>query len=172
MNTDKRKLGLAGPKHRQRNKLIEIKDENDKLVKLYRLTDSEQRLLEVLKDPEVVKLTVSGICKRAKIARNTYYNAFGKDEFMKAVRATTQRVLLSSLLPVAHVHRSEAIKWKDHHAARLVYEALGILDKSEKKLTQQININLGFPRPAPVVEDDGKTINVGYAEVIPNESKS
>lgn len=126
-------------------KAVELRGEDGK-VTFYHLTPAEDRLLEVLKDPAMADQTIPKICAKAKITPMTYYNCFGREMFRKAVRDAVDKIIYSSLLPVTNKLREKAIEFKDHHPARMVFEAADLL-KGHATHATQINIRLGFERP-------------------------
>jgi hypothetical protein len=147
-----------GPKPRNRRergvkvrRVVEIKKPDGKTETVF-LNDAEQRLLEVLKSPDVVKQTVADRAIAAQISRQAYYDIMRRPHFQQLVRETVSAILLSAVIPVAHKHAEKAVEWDDHHPAKMLYEATGILDKSAANVPH-ITLILGFTRPAPDPKD-------------------
>ena len=110
------------------------------------LGKQECRLLDALKTSDVTEDSVSEICRRAHISRQSYYQFFKRSEFRKAVKELVGNMLYESLVPVTKKLREKAMEFKDHHPARMLYEMTGLMNPNATQATQ-INLSLGFARP-------------------------
>ena len=59
----------------------------------YRVTNAEEKLLDVLLNPEYRFKNVTEICGIARIDRKTYYNAFNKPEFVAYFKKESYRLV-------------------------------------------------------------------------------
>lgn len=131
---------------KRKKKIIETVNEEGKVIGFEVLTNAETRLLEVLKSEDVSAVSVGVLCDRATISRKTYYDSFKRERFRKAVKDVVGNILYASLVPVTYKLHEKAIEFKDHHAARMIFEMTGMLKETATQATQ-INLSLGFNRP-------------------------
>jgi len=112
---------------------------SDDSSKSYKPTIAEQKLLEVLLNPESVGMTVCERCEVAGISRDSYYRIARKPEFKNLVKSYKDMVLYQDYLSVAHMVAKSAIKGNAQDR-RLFLEWLN--DFAPQKVDHDLNINI------------------------------
>lgn len=121
------------------------------------LTPNEQRLLEVLRKPEAATMSTVDICKAAGLNESTYYRAFKRPDFVKAVQAECLSLYQAAMLPVTHRTIQSALTDKSHHWARMVQEMTGLYTPNrEANVKTPVQVIFNFGRP----DSDNKVIDV------------
>lgn len=112
-------------------------------------TPAEEKLLKVLLDPDSLGMTITDICAKAGVDRNTYYRAFDKPGFKAYQRDRAQNLLAQALLPTIHAFQKEAKKGSFPHGKIMLemhdlYTEKKELDvKAEVKLTELLDDDEG-----------------------------
>lgn len=81
----------------------------------YEPTKAEEKLLEVLANPESRQLNVTEICQLASISRDTYYKAFAKPEFLETNRQLGLDLIKQQISPLINIGITEAKKGSFQH---------------------------------------------------------
>lgn len=99
------------------------------------LTDAGERLLEVLKVPEFRIQTVTSICERAEISRDSYYRLFRSPDFIQKYLELCKNTLLSFAMPASLALGRQA-ELGDVSAIKMVLEMSGVY---QPKATVDVN---------------------------------
>ena len=91
----------------------------------YQPTTAEQKLLEVLLNPEFRGKSKTEICQIAGISRQTYYDAFKKPEFVAYYEARARDLVREAVGPVVNAFVKEAKKGSYPHG-KVVLEMAGL----------------------------------------------
>ncbi len=103
----------------------------------YIMTDCEQKLLEVLVNPEHHGLNVLEKCQIANISRDTYYRLIKKPEFIKILTDMSFDLIKSRISEIVNATISHALKDpKCHSDRKMLLELINVY-----KERQQIDIN-------------------------------
>jgi hypothetical protein len=103
----------------------------------YEPTEKEKTLLEVLINPEYRMKSITDICKIAKCARSTYYEAFSKPEFVEIYRQYSVDLVKQFIAPIINAFIREAQRGSFQHG-KVILEMAGMYsDKLE--ITGKIN---------------------------------
>ncbi len=104
-------------------------------TKKINLTEAQTKLLEVLRDPKSLDMTVSAIIAAAGISRQTYYNAFEDDNFVAALESAKQIMLNAQEFAVLHnvVKKATDPKVNSHHWSQMVMKMRGRLEEEARK---------------------------------------
>lgn len=139
-------------------------------IKLTKLTKAQLALLETLQDPRVVELDVTQICKLANITRGTYYASFKDKDFLTALEATVQEILVRNEPAVIHnvISKAKDPSQKNQHWAQMVLKMRGRMEEKSAKPAQVVVNFTGVIRPVIKVSEDQKVIDV-EAEVVSEE---
>jgi hypothetical protein len=105
--------------------LIEFEQPNT-----YSPTPGEQKLLDVLMDPESRVLTVTARCEKAGVDRTVYYDAFKKPGFVRLYRDMCVSLISQNLGPIIRAFEKEAMKGSYNHG-KVLLEMAGLY--TEKK---------------------------------------
>ena len=100
----------------------------------YRPTTAEQKLLEVLLNPEFRTATVTEICKQAGISRQTYYKTIKKPEFMALYESQARDLVREAVGPVINAF-VKAAKEGSYPHGKVILEMAGLYTESK-------NVNL------------------------------
>ncbi len=132
-------------------KELEVSSEHAPTIIKVRLTPSQERLLDTLRDPACQLLDVTKLCKLASITRQTYYDAFKNENFLKALEAELQTYRSMNEFQVMHNVVRQAVTGKNHHFAQMFLKMQGRLEeRTSKPAVVQVNFNV--QRPPKVVE--------------------
>ena len=101
---------------------------------VYQPTTAEQKLLEVLLNPEFRGKSKTDICQIAGISRQTYYDAFKKPEFVAYYEAQARDLVREAVGPVINAFVKEAKKGSYPHG-KVVLEMAGLYAEAK-------NVNL------------------------------
>lgn len=118
--------------------------------KEYSPTTAEKKILEALKNPENYTISIKELCKRAGVARNTYYESCKKSEFIEEKNKVLNKTF-ESLVPEV---KKAAIKFaineeKNFQDRKMILEMAG-----EYKTQQDINLNENIGKDALLKELD------------------
>jgi len=98
-------------------------------------TASEQKLLNVLANPEYFALNVTQLCQEAGISRQTYYEAMQKPGFRKFYTDTIREILSSRVGDIVRAtYRYAKENPKNHQDRKLLLEMAGLY--TEKKISE------------------------------------
>lgn len=106
-------------------------EENNKSLSLRQnesieaLTESEQKLLEVLTNPDYRMKSIKELCLIAQISRATYYRAFEKPEFQAIYKAQSRALVDQSIAPVLNTFVREALRGSFQHG-KVILEMAGL----------------------------------------------
>ena len=100
----------------------------------YRPTLAERKLLEVLLNPEFRTATVTDICQRAGISRQTYYKTTKKPEFMELYESQSRDLVRAAVGPVINAF-VKAAKDGSYPHGKVILEMAGLYAESK-------NVNL------------------------------
>lgn len=95
------------------------------------VTEAQQKILEVLRDPETHKLSKRQLAKRAKVSYGTVLKATSNPAFLEACLAMT-RFSLAFSGPMAASRIIEKAQSGNLTACRMILEALGIITSRVK----------------------------------------
>lgn len=98
----------------------------------YKLVGCEERILEVLLDPECINMTVTDRCKVIGISRNTYYTHMNKPAFNAYCKTLVRSTIQSEVMPLLNAALREAKKGSFHHFKLLM--EMGQFHTDEKNL--------------------------------------
>ena len=96
----------------------------------YRPTTAEQKLLEVLLNPEFRTATVTEICKQAGISRQTYYKTTKKPEFMALYESQARDLVREAVGPVINAF-VKAAKEGSYPHGKVILEMAGLYAESK-----------------------------------------
>lgn len=96
-----------------------------------RLSDAGEKLLEVLKVPELRAQSVTSICQHADISRDSYYRLWKSPDFMQAYSGLCKDTLLSFALPASQALGKQA-EMGDVQAIKMILEMSGIYSPTTK----------------------------------------
>lgn len=131
-------------------------------VQLTKLTKAQLALIETLQDPRVMGLDVTQICKLANITRGTYYAAFKDKDFLTALEAAMQELLVSNEPAILHnvISKAKDPSQKNQHWAQMVLKMRGRLEEKSQKPAQVVVNFQGVIRPIIKVDSTEKVIDV------------
>lgn len=138
---------------------------SERTIQKAKLSKQQEALLEVLKNPQSLRLSVAQICAKAGISRGTYYNAMDDQNFLAHLETSIQSYLKGAEFPVLHniVKKAQDPKQTSHHWAMMVMKMRGRLDTEARKPAQVI-VNFGnVARPKVEVTPAGGVVIEGEA---------
>ena len=112
----------------------------------YKPTEKEKNLLEILINPDYRMKSITDICKAAKCSRNTYYDAFAKEEFVKIYKEMSESLVKQAIAPVINAFVREAQRGSFNHG-KVLLEMAGLYNKKDDDDNKTINIVHSIPRP-------------------------
>ena len=102
------------------------------------LTESEQKLLDVLLNPEYRMKSIKDLCLIAQISRATYYRAFEKPEFQALYKQKSRDLVDQSIAPVLNTFVREALRGSFPHG-KVILEMAGLYsEKSTLEVTGEV----------------------------------
>jgi HSP20 family molecular chaperone IbpA len=111
----------------------------------YQLTESEQKLLDVLTNPDYRMKSIKEICAIAAIGRTTYYAAFKKPEFKELYKSASKALVDQAVAPVLNTFVREALRGSFQHG-KVILEMAGLYsEKLDIDVNGEVNINLPAP---------------------------
>ena len=106
------------------------------------VTESEEKLLEVLLNPNYRNLSITEKCNKAEISRSTYYRAFSKSDFKDKVSKESKELVFQYLSEIVLAVVDEAKKGSFQHA-KLILEMAGLhTDKLEQSGETKIKVTI------------------------------
>ena len=93
------------------------------------ITEGEQKLLEVLLNPENRMKSITDICNTAGMSRQTYYRAFSKPEFSAVYKEKAKELVKQSVVPVINTFIREAQRGSFQHGKVILEMADMYADK-------------------------------------------
>ena len=138
---------------------VESKQTDTKeIVPAGKLTNGQIALLDTLRDPAVILLDVTKICKLAGISKGTYYSAFKSETFLAALRTLKHEVFNAEELPVIHqlAKRAKGDDSQSHHYMKMFLQATGNLESEASKPAQIVVV---FAVDRPEVQKPMREIN-------------
>lgn len=108
----------------------------------YTPTPAEERLLEVLLNPDNLGKTVTEKCNLAKIARNTYYDIMKKPEFVKLQNSLAINLIRDKVSDVlqASVKCATTSGARGFQDRRMLLEMFGVVVKEDDNRIVIVNI--------------------------------
>ena len=108
----------------------------------YTPTPAEEKLLEVLLNPENLGKTVTEKCNLAKIARNTYYDIMKKPEFVKLQNNLAINLIRDKVSDVlqASVKCATTSGARGFQDRRMLLEMFGVVVKEDDNRIVIVNI--------------------------------
>ena len=107
----------------------------------YTPTESEQKLLDVLINPEYRMKSIKELCIIAQISRITYYRAFEKPEFQTLYKSQSRALVDQSIAPVLNTFVREALRGSFQHG-KVILEMAGLYsEKSILELTGEVTLS-------------------------------
>lgn len=101
------------------------------------LSRAEEKLLEVMLNPNNVGKSVTELCQAAGISRVWYYKIMEKESFKRHLTKTANELIKDKLLPVVNATLKYAMQEKGHQDRKLILTMANMYrDKSEN-----VNIN-------------------------------
>ena len=116
----------------------------------YEPTPCEEKLLQVLANPENIGKNVTDICQIAGISRDVYYKAYKKEGFVEYQQEMCRDLVKQSLLPVVNAFTKEALKGSYNHG-KIILEMANLYTerkevraevKSEVKASNEVQVKL------------------------------
>lgn len=98
-----------------------------------KLTEAEEKLLEVLLSPENRMKNITEICHITGISRMTYYRAFEKPEFVERYKRESKELVNKAVAPVVNAFIREAKRGSFQHG-KVLLEMAGMYE--EKKVAE------------------------------------
>jgi hypothetical protein len=95
------------------------------------LTLSEEKLLEVLLNPENRMKSITDICDIAKCNRKTYYRAFAKQEFVDIYNAKSKELVKQAVASVVNTFIREAQRGSFQHG-KVILEMAGLYTEKQE----------------------------------------
>lgn len=105
--------------------------------KEYTPTTSEKKILDALADPENYLLSVTQLCTKTGVARNTYYLAIKKPGFVKKRNEILNRVFESFVPDV----KKAAVKYAINNAKNFQDRKMILEMTGEYKPSQDVNLH-------------------------------
>lgn len=131
----------------------------------FRLTPVSRRLYRELINPDNVGLTVSELCDKAKVSRETYYQRMRDDEFVRKVRKEQSNLIKANIGNVLNATYKYALEEKGHQDRKMLLTWAGeYADKTETKIEGEVDIGstssilqkyLKSEDDEPVADEDG-----------------
>ena len=114
-------------------------------VNEYRPTKAENRLLEALVNPDNVGKNVEEMCSVAEVAKNTYYKAMKKPDFVKLLNDTTLELIKGKVSDVLNASYTFALTEKGFQDRKILLQMAGLLvEKTETTVNGNLNVNNPF----------------------------
>lgn len=117
---------------------------NNEMTKVgeYSLTAPEQRLMEILLDPQSIGLSVTKICERADISRQAYYQIIKRDEFKQALNRTIIDLLGERIAGVLNASIKVALKDdpRGFNDRKMLLQMAGLLNSEDAGTKVNVNI--------------------------------
>lgn len=111
----------------------------------YRPTKAENRLLEALVNPDNMGKNVEEMCSVAEVAKNTYYKAMKKPDFVKLVNETTLELIKGKVSDVLNASYTFALTEKGFQDRKILLQMAGLLvEKTETTVNGNLNVNNPF----------------------------
>lgn len=109
----------------------------------YQPTETEKKLLEVLLDPANYNLSVTNICKKAGVVRQSYYDAMKKPQFREYMNEITRDVLKGKVANLINAAYKFAIAdIRGHQDRKMLLEMVGEYTPKEKReITGETTVN-------------------------------
>ena len=115
---------------------------SDTKVNEYRPTKAENRLLEALVNPDNVGKNVEEMCSVAEVAKNTYYKAMKKPDFVKLVNETTLDLIKGKVSDVLNASYTFALTEKGFQDRKILLQMAGLLvEKTETTINGSLDIS-------------------------------
>lgn len=108
----------------------------------YMPTKAEEKLLEVLVNPENKDKTVSEICALANIGRRTYYDIFKKTEFVNYYQQLSFELVKQAVMPVINSVAKEAKAGSFQHSKMILEMAQMYTEKIKQEHSGGVSIVL------------------------------
>ena len=144
----------------ENNKSLSLK-QNDSIEAL---TESEQKLLDILINPGYRMKSIKEICLIAQISRATYYRAFEKPEFQAIYKAQSRALVDQSIAPVLNTFVREALRGSFQHG-KVILEMAGLYsEKTTVEHTGEISLTAS-ERKARIAELLQKSLPESVIEV-------
>jgi hypothetical protein len=96
----------------------------------YKPTNAEEKLLEVLLNPESQRKSVTDICAMADCDRGTYYNAFNKPEFVALYKKKTSNLIKGSVSQIVNAFVQQAKRGSFTHG-KVILDMSKMFDDSK-----------------------------------------
>lgn len=109
----------------------------------YTPTTAEKKVLAALSNPENYLITVTELCKKADVGRNTYYTMLKKEGFVKARSEILDKVF-DSLVPDV---KKAAVKYALNNAKNFQDRKMILEMSGEYKPALEQNTNLNIKSP-------------------------
>jgi hypothetical protein len=93
------------------------------------MRDTEERLLQALANPENYGITTEELCRRAGVARSSFYNIIKRPRFLKEYKTLRTRLIalvFPNIHSIARKCVEQALKGSFRHQ-KLVFEMVGLL---------------------------------------------
>lgn len=115
---------------------------SDTKVNEYRPTKAETRLLETLINPENVGKNVEQMCSVSNVAKNTYYKAMKKPDFVKLVNDTTLDLIKGKVGDILNASYLYALTEKGFQDRKILLQMAGLLvEKTETTINGSLDIS-------------------------------
>jgi hypothetical protein len=126
---------------------------NMQLTKLnkYTPTNAEQKLLDVMLDPNNRLLNVTDTCTLAEISRKTYYDSFKRQEFVDLVHTTSLELVKQHAIELVMIGLRYAREGSSQHWKVLM--EMGKLYNEKRALEQEDNVIVSVRFVGPDDED-------------------
>jgi len=108
----------------------------------YKPTLCEQKLLEVLLDPNNRLKSVTDICKTVECSRTTYYEAFAKPEFVELVKEKSKGLATKHVAQVMNAFVKEAQRGSFQHGKVILEMADIYVEKQVQENKGDLNVTI------------------------------
>lgn len=107
----------------------------------YKETPASRRLYMALIDPDNFDLTVTELCNKANVSRNTYYQRMKDDTFVARVKSEQRRQVESKIGNVLSATYKYALEERGHQDRKMLLTWAGeYADKFESKVDGTVDI--------------------------------
>lgn len=128
---------------------------------IYRPTVAEKRLLEVLLNPENLGKSVTELCNLAEVSRNKYYDAMKKEEFVREVSETSQKLVMAKIGDVVNATYKYALAERGHQDRKMLLTMAGIhVERTEATVNSNVK-QINNPYDELTVEELRQLIDGG-----------
>jgi len=128
---------------------------------IYKPTASEEKLIEVLCNPEYVGVNISDKCTAAGISRDVYYRAIKKPGFFEYINKLAMDLVKAKMGDIVNLTYKFAQLPKNHQDRKILLEMgggymPGIKQEITGKNGESLNVIFNIPRPPKEEKEEGE----------------